>query len=88
MRDGYGIDEVVNPMPDHMHSLGELQLTLVARWFVSRIHWLFWHVGCTWGHRMINILWRELVRGGGMGRPPHRILYGDDVVPLRFRTQG
>jgi len=24
MQDGYGIDEVVNPMPERMHSLGEL----------------------------------------------------------------
>jgi len=23
-----------------------------------------------------------------MGRPPDWILYGDDVLPLRFRTQG
>jgi len=23
-----------------------------------------------------------------MCRPPDRILYGDDVLPLRFRTQG
>ena len=53
---GYGIDEVVNPVPECMHSFGEIQLMLVARWFVSRLHWLFWHVGCAWGRRMINTL--------------------------------
>lgn len=37
---------------------------------------------------MISILWQELVGGGGMGMPPDQILYGDDVLPLRFRTQG
>lgn len=35
---------------------------------------------------MIRILWQKLVGGGGMGRP--HILYGDDVLPLIFRTQG
>lgn len=28
MRDGYGIDEVVDPMIEHMHSLGEFQSAL------------------------------------------------------------
>ena len=37
---------------------------------------------------MISILWQELVGGGGMGRPLDWILYGDVVLPLRFRTQG
>ena len=37
---------------------------------------------------MISILWQELVGGGGMVRPPDRVLYGGDVFLLRFRTQG
>lgn len=49
--------------------------------------WLFWHGGCAWGRRMINVLWQELVGGGGMVTPPDRALYRDDVLPL-FRTQG
>lgn len=57
MRGGYGINEVVNLVLEHIHSLGEFQLTLVARWSVRRIHWLFWHVGRAWPRRMISILW-------------------------------
>ena len=57
MLNDYGIDEVVNPVPKHMYSLGEFQSTIVSRWFVSKLHGLFWHVDCAWGHRMISILW-------------------------------
>lgn len=31
---------------------------------------------------MINVLWQEQVGGGGIGRPPDRVLSGDDVPPL------
>lgn len=69
-----------------MHSSGEFQSVLVVRWFVGLIHWLFWDVGCAWGNMMINILLQELVGGGFMDRPPNQILYGDNVLPLSFRT--
>ena len=29
MQDGYGIDEVVDPVTEHVHSLGEFQLALL-----------------------------------------------------------
>ena len=31
---------------------------------------------------MTNTLWKELVRGGGINKPPYRALYGDDILPL------
>jgi len=84
MRDGYGIDEVIDPVTGHIHFLGEFQSTLADRRFVSRLHGLYWHVGCAWGRKMISIFWQELVGGGGMGRPLGRALYGDDVLPLGY----
>jgi len=87
MRDGYGIDEVVDPVTEHIHSLGEFHSALEDKRFVSRLHRLYWHVGCAWGRKMISTLWQELVGGGGMGRPPDRALYGDVVLPLGYWEQ-
>lgn len=84
MRDGYGIDELVDPVTEHVHSLGESQSALENMWFVSRLHGLYGHVGCAWDHNMISILWQELVRGGGMGRPPDQALYRDNVLPFEY----
>lgn len=33
---------------------------------------------------MINLLWQELVGGGGIGKQPDRVLYGDGALSLVY----
>jgi len=48
---------------------------------------MFWHVGCVWDHRIINILWQDLVGGGSIDKPPDRALYGDSALSLMYWTR-
>ena len=51
---------------------------------MGRLLGLSWYDICTRGHGVINILWQELVEGGGIGKPPNGVLYGTkDSSPLR-----
>jgi len=73
----------------HFISPTEFLTTLVTRWIdrgAGRFHELSWHVWGTCFYRMISLLWQELVGGGGIGKPPDRVLYGDSSLSLVYWT--
>ena len=77
------MEGIVGLAVEHAHSLGEFRLAPVANQFMGRLLGLSWYDICTRGHGVINILWQELVEGGGIGRPPDGALYGaKDSSPL------
>lgn len=39
-----------------------------------------------WGHKVINLLWKEQIEGGGIGRPPNKELHKDGYLSLVYWT--
>jgi len=72
----YSLDGTVDLAVECAHLLGESRSTPVANQFMDKLLWLSWYDVCTWDQGVINILWQEFVRGGGIGRPPDNALYG------------
>lgn len=81
-----GIGELMDKVTKHPHTFRSL-LVLVTDWIDSgewRLHKFFGHVGYVGSHKMISILQQEFVRGGGIGKPPNRELYGHDFLLLMY----
>ena len=72
----YVLEGTVGLAVEHAHLLGDFRSASMANQFMGRPPGLSWYDTCTQGHRVINILWQELVGGGGIGRPPVGALYG------------
>ena len=70
-------------------SLSEPRTSLVTGWFDKRVHpfqELYQHIDHAWSHRVISLLWQELVGGGGIDRPPYREVRRDGALLWEYGT--
>ena len=69
--------------------LSEPQTTLVTGWF-DRGEYTFQelsqHIDCAWSHKVISLLWQELVGGGGIDRPPDMAVRRYDTLSWVYGT--
>jgi len=84
------MDSMIDPTLT-FRSPSEFRTTLVTSWVnkgAGRLNELSWHVGSEWGYWMINIIWQELVRGGGIDRRLGSAMYGDEGLPWIYVAHG
>jgi len=81
-----GTSSVMDLVTEHSHTFRSLS-ALVTGLFdrgEDRFRELSWYIDCAQGHRVILLLWQELVGGGGIGRSPNRALHGDGALLLVY----
>lgn len=89
---GHGRNYVMDSMVGYTHlfiSPSKFLTTLVTGWIgrgEGRFHELSWNIDCAWIHKLISLLWQEVVGGGGIETPSDMALHGDGALSLIYYT--